>query len=257
MNVKIIIPARYESSRFPGKPLALINGKPMILHVAENCSKAFGKEAVVVATDHWEIVECVSDNGFDVCMTPRKGMLTGTDRVAFVANELDCDYVINVQGDEPLVNHEDIISVANTLKMHSCEVVNCYTEVEEHEAKFTKSIKVVTDDNGCDFDATSRLVYMSRSMVPHAPLNDVFKKQIGIYGFYRGVLLNYYGYNRPKHTIEAAEDIEILRLLNTRVRDGIYMLNLPNAKYQAVDIESDIKKVEAILRVKEFSNAKQ
>ena len=101
-NYAVVIPARYESSRFPGKPLVDICGKPMIQHVWERSCEAVGKDKVFVATDDDRIKNAVEDFGGKVLMTSA-GCLTGTDRVAEANLQLDCDFIVNVQGDEPLI----------------------------------------------------------------------------------------------------------------------------------------------------------
>ena len=110
MKTVIIIPARFKSSRFPGKPLTSILGKPMILWVAEICAKALPIEFVYIATDDLRIKEVVEEAGFNVVMTSKKA-LTGTDRIADAANQIDADIYINVQGDEPLLDPNDILSI--------------------------------------------------------------------------------------------------------------------------------------------------
>ena len=108
MKACVIIPARYKSSRFPGKPLVKLNGKEMILWVAEICSKALGISNVFVATDDNRIVETCSKNGFNTILTD-SDLLTGTDRVAQASKNLDYDIFVNVQGDEPLIEPLDIL----------------------------------------------------------------------------------------------------------------------------------------------------
>ena len=102
MKTSIIIPARYSSSRFPGKPLVLLHGKPMIIWTAEACALALGKENVFIATDDTRIVKTAEEFGFKSILTS-KDLLTGTDRVYEASKVLDADIYINVQGDEPMV----------------------------------------------------------------------------------------------------------------------------------------------------------
>ncbi|XQF90885.1 cytidylyltransferase domain-containing protein [Pseudoalteromonas espejiana] len=107
MKYAVVIPARYQSSRFPGKPLVDICGKPMIQHVWEKCCKAVHKEQVFVATDSGEISSVVKAFGGQVVMTS-SDCLTGTDRLAEANLTLDCDFLVNVQGDEPVIDPENI-----------------------------------------------------------------------------------------------------------------------------------------------------
>ena len=108
MKACVIIPARFNSSRFPGKPLVKLNGKEMILWVAETCSKAVEMSNVFIATDDNRIVEICSKNGFNTIFT-ESGLLTGTDRVAEASKNLDYEIFVNVQGDEPLLEPLDIL----------------------------------------------------------------------------------------------------------------------------------------------------
>ena len=114
----IVIPARYKSSRFPGKPLVKILGKPMIQWTAEISAKAVGIENVFIATEDTEIEKAVLQMGYQVIMTSDK-CLTGTDRLAEVASKIEADIYVNVQGDEPLVNHNDIIKIISCKKKKS------------------------------------------------------------------------------------------------------------------------------------------
>ena len=114
MKYAVIIPARYQSSRFPGKPLTPILGKPMIQRVWERCCEAVGKDLVYIATDSVEIETVSIDFGAQVLMTS-SNCLTGTDRLAEANKQLDCDFAINVQGDEPLIAPGDIVAIINDL----------------------------------------------------------------------------------------------------------------------------------------------
>ena len=132
MKVIVVIPARYSSSRFPGKPLIKLLGKPMIIWVAELSSKAVGKENVYIATDDDQIQKTVIQKGYNVVMTS-KNCLTGTDRLAEVAKKIDADIYINVQGDEPLVDPKDIQKVIDFKKQFPNDVINGYTRMEKNE----------------------------------------------------------------------------------------------------------------------------
>ncbi len=116
MRTVVLIPARYSSSRFPGKPLVKLLGKPMILWVAELACKAVDKNDVFVATDDSRIAEVVESAGFGVVMTS-DSCLTGTDRLAEAAAKIDADIFINVQGDEPLASADDILKIADYIHM--------------------------------------------------------------------------------------------------------------------------------------------
>ena len=159
MKTVIIIPARFKSSRFPGKPLTPILGKPMILWVAEICAKVLPVEFVYIATDDSRIKEIVENAGFNVVMTSEKA-LTGTDRIADAANQIDADIYINVQGDEPLLNPNDILSIINIKKKYPNEVINGYCRISDNEDPTSLNIpKVVFNEN-------SQMIYMSRQLIP-------------------------------------------------------------------------------------------
>ena len=159
MKVIIIIPARYKSSRFPGKPLTKLIGKPMILWVAELSTKAVGKKNVFVATDDSRIFNIVTQSGYKAVMTS-KNCLTGTDRLAEVAKKIVADIYVNVQGDEPLVNPKDIKKIINLKKKYPNEVINAYTKIEKDEnPKSINKPKVI-------FTEDKRLIYISRKTLP-------------------------------------------------------------------------------------------
>ena len=132
MKTVIVIPARYQSSRFPGKPLHLILGKPMILWVADLCAKVLSVDCIFIATDNSKIKKVVEDAGYNVVMTS-ENHLTGTDRIAEAINQIDADIYINVQGDEPLINPTDIINIFNYKKKYPNYVIKGYCKMEESE----------------------------------------------------------------------------------------------------------------------------
>ena len=210
MKTVIIIPARYKSTRFPGKPLALILGKPMILWVAELCAKALPVEFVYIATDNLKIKEVVEKAGFNVVMTSEKA-LTGTDRVGEAANQIDADIYINVQGDEPLLDPNDILSIINFKKKYPNQIINGYCKINENEDRNSLNIpKVVFSEN-------NQMIYMSRHLIPGSKSKNFkpssYFKQVCIYAFNKKELTEYNGFGR-KGTLELNEDIEMLRFLD-------------------------------------------
>ena len=142
MKACVIIPARFKSSRFPGKPLVKLNGKEMILWVAENCSKALDSKDVYIATDDKRISEVVIKNGFQVILT-NSDLLTGTDRVAEASRNLNYEIFINVQGDEPLINHEDILKAIDLKRKYPKSIINSYCSIEENENPKNKNISLI------------------------------------------------------------------------------------------------------------------
>jgi len=231
----ILIPSRFNSSRFTGKPLAKICGKEMILHVAERCVQAVGHENVYVVTDDKRIESCVTGSGYRAILNS-KDAICGTDRIANVASVFDHDLVVNVQGDEPLVDPEDIKKVIAAKRRHIGSVINCYC-YEKGDINNPNTPKVVTDGALSD-----NLVYMSRQPIPTGCA--IYKRQIGIYAFWMYQLVEYYGEKFSRGFLETHENIEILRFLEHRVK--VKMIKLPGA-YQSVDVPADIKKVEKII----------
>ena len=240
MKYAVVIPARYKSSRFPGKPLADICGKPMIQHVWERCCEAVGKNKVYVATDDYRIEFVVKSFGGSVILTS-SDCLTGTDRLAEANETLDCDFLINVQGDEPIIDPEHIQIIIDSFNKTG-EIANamCKIETEREFRSFTVPKVVIS--------STSKLLYMSRSGIPVSK-NDTFTtafKQVCIYAFGREHL-KFFAAKSTKTNLESIEDIEILRFLESGY--DINMVEVSNGSV-AVDIPSDVKIVESLLAKK-------
>ena len=240
MKTVIIIPARYKSSRFPGKPLTPILGKPMIIWVAEICAQALPIESVFVATDDLRIKEVVEEAGFKTVMTSEKA-LTGTDRIAEAANQIDADIYINVQGDEPLLDPNDILSIIDAKKKHPNEVINGYCEIGVNENPESLNIpKVIFNEN-------KQMIYMSRHLIPGAKSKKIkppiYFKQVCIYAFNKNELSDFVNFGR-KGTTEFYEDIEILRFLD--IGSKIRVVETKSSSL-AVDAPEDVKRVEEVL----------
>ena len=237
MKTVIIIPARYKSTRFPGKPLTPILGKPMILWVAELCAEVLPAEFVYVATEDFQIKEIVEKAGFNVIMTSNK-CLTGTDRLAEAATQIEADIYVNVQGDEPLLNPADILKIIEAKKMYPNEVINGYCKIGDNEEPESVNIpKVVFNEN-------QQMVYMSRNLLPGTKTKDFvpphYYKQVCIYAFNKQELIDYAEFGR-KGTLEYYEDIEILRFLDIGV--NIRVIETKSVSL-AVDVPEDVIKVE-------------
>ena len=241
MKSVVIIPARYKSSRFPGKPLVNLLGKPMILWVSELSAKAVGQENVYIATDDKRISKVVVDAGFNAIMTSDK-CFTGTDRLAEAAKQISADIYINVQGDEPLVNPKDIINIIKAKEQYYDEIINGYCSISDDEDPNNVNIpKVIfTEDNS--------LVYMSRQAIPgfkdNSQAPSQYYKQVCIYAFTADELKSYADYGR-KSTLEASEDIEIIRFLEWGKK--IRMVETSPGSL-AVDAQEDVAKVEQGLK---------
>lgn len=241
MRTVVVIPARYKSSRFPGKPLVNLLGRPMIQWVAELSARAVGKGNVYVATDDQRIFNVVNNLGYQAVMTSEE-CLTGTDRLAELAQKINADIYINVQGDEPLVNPADILKVIEAKKAYPDNVINGYAVIEENEDVYGVNIPKVI------FTEDKRMVYMSRQPVPgyKEQKNEVseFYKQVCIYAFNRQELLDYGSYGK-KSILEQSEDIEIIRFLEWN--QAIRMVQTRPGSL-AVDIPEDVYKVENLLK---------
>ena len=233
MKTVVVIPARYNSSRYPGKPLAKLLGKPMILWVAELSAKAVGKENVYVATEDDRIFKTVSKQGFNSIITS-KNCLTGTDRLAEVAEKIVADIYINVQGDEPIFNPKDLKKIIENSKQNSNLVYNGFSKILEKKDYNNPNIpKAVMCNNNF-------LIYMSRSPIPGNKLNRFrySHRQICIYSFPRSLLLKFS--NNKKTFNEEIEDIEILRFLDLGYK--VKMVKMSNDSI-SIDTKSDLKKV--------------
>lgn len=241
MKPLIVIPARYESSRFPGKPLVDIAGKSMLMRVWERCVSVLGVEGVVVATDDQRIVDHCDEIGMRSSMTP-SSCLTGTDRIAFVAKQLKADIYINVQGDEPLIQPDDIQAVIDHALKSPEKIFNAYAMTYDEVDYFSPNIpKIVTRPDG-------RLLYASRSPVPGAKrvAFDCAARQVCIYAFPYDALLAFSSC-AEKTYLEDKEDIEILRFLELGYE--VWMVEVSN-KGIAVDTPEDLSRVLAILERK-------
>lgn len=236
----IIIPARYGSSRYRGKPLVKILGRELVLRVADVCAKTIGKDNVYIATDSKKIVNKVSQYNYKYVMTSRN-CLTGTDRVAEAAKKISAEIFINVQGDEPLVNPKDIKKIIASKKKYFNYVICGYDKI--HKLQNPKSLnlpKVVVNSK-------NELIYISRSLIPGSKKiirKKKYFKQVCIYAFNSNELNKFYNLHK-KSEIEEMEDIEILRFFDLGVK--IKMIKL-NSNSVAVDEISDVKKAEKIIR---------
>jgi 3-deoxy-manno-octulosonate cytidylyltransferase (CMP-KDO synthetase) len=229
-----VIPARYQSRRFPGKPLASILGKAMIQRVYEGAQKARFLSKLVIATDDERIFAAARNFGAEVLMTSADHR-SGTERVAEVAQRLDFPIVINIQGDEPLLKGEFIDALVNVLQNKSLNVASLMTRVSDLDAlDDSNRVKVVVDKE-------ANALYFSRSPLPYRA-QDYFFQHIGIYGYQRDFLLKFCRLFPSR--LEKAESLEQLRVLENGFQ--IKMLEIPFLTL-SVDIPQDIIKVEEFL----------
>ena len=239
MKFAVIIPARYKSSRFPGKPLVMINGIPLIRRVWDICIAAVPKDQVFVATDDARIEKYCIDNNINVLITS-ESCLTGTDRVYEASLQVNAESYINVQGDEPTLNPRDISLVISHAT--NADVVNAMCPIaNEYDYKNPNVPKVVTRLDG-------RLLYMSRAGIPSNKSSEFVAgmKQVCIYAFSKKALHDFY-HTRAKTPLEGVEDIEILRFLELGY--DVNMIRVSSSSL-AVDVQDDILKVEEYLNFK-------
>lgn len=243
-NFIVVIPARFKSSRFPGKPLADLCGKSLLQHVWEKCVSAVGKQNVVIATEDERIQTHCDEHKMNVVMTS-SSCLTGTDRICEVAQKIERDIYVNVQGDEPLIAPEDIQKILKIALTKPESIINGMCEISnESDFRSPNVPKVVTSDN-------SELLYMSRAAIPTGKLNEFIKakRQVCIYSFPRDALLSF-GEKKEKSCNENVEDIEILRFLD--MGHSVLMVEV-NGSPVAVDTEEDLDRAKKILLEKESS----
>jgi len=245
MKVIGIIPARYGSTRFPGKPLALIAGKPLIRHVVERCQQAKSLSDVIVATDDtriWEVAQSFCRAEMTAPDHP-----SGSDRIAEVAARCACDAVVNIQGDEPLIDPTVIDAVAGALEQ--AEMSTAATPIRTPaEYDNPNVVKVVVNGAGW-------ALYFSRRTIPY--LRDAasgsvseqmaafpFLKHLGIYGYRRDALLRLVKF--PVSPLERAEKLEQLRALENGIRIAVVKVDYDSV---GVDVPADVKRVEQLLAV--------
>jgi 3-deoxy-manno-octulosonate cytidylyltransferase (CMP-KDO synthetase) len=231
------IPARYKSTRFPGKPLTPIEGRPMIIHVAETAKKVL--DWTVVATEDERIVKACKDWGVEAVLTSDKHP-TGTDRIAELARRLEANYVVNVQGDEPLLPAEQLKTFVTAATSSDLPVTNAMAMLPSGVDPSDVTIPKVV------YTPDLELVYISRSVVPNfakSQQRPPLFRQIGLYGLSSAAAKAFS--EHPRGTLERVEDIEILRFLDLRTRVKMVLLDDYGP---AVDNPEHVKLVEDELR---------
>ena len=252
-----LIPARYNSTRLPGKPLIRIAGRPLILHVIERALAAPSVGRAIVATDDRRILEAVRKEGFEAVMT-RADHVCGSDRLAEAARKaLDEteDVIVNVQGDEPLISPQTIERAVRAVVDDPALLVATTSEAFERPADVLSAdiVKVVVDESGYALyfsrspipyprDAVYRHKTLAAALVEEPALVAGFRKHTGLYVYRRGFLLEYARW--PASTLERAESLEQLRMLERGIKIRVVEASAPSI---GVDTEEDLERVRAII----------
>ena len=263
MRSIVIIPARYGSIRFPGKPLAPLLGIPVIQHVYENARKAHKVHDILVATDHDAIYEAVLSFGGNAVMTSHT-LASGTDRVAEVAKNLDYDIIVNVQGDEPLINGGMIDTVIDLLRDPQADMGTLIKKIDDHEEYFDPNVVKAV------FDPQGYALYFSRAPIPFSrdeislknmhnndhenPSVHSFSyssagpvsayKHIGMYSYRKDVLMKL---TALSHTsLEETEKLEQLRAMEHGLK-----IKIEETSYETIGVDTpqDLEKVEKWLNL--------
>lgn len=233
MKIIAVIPARYNSSRFPGKPLVLICGKPMIQWVYETVNSINEISEVYVATDDERIESVVKEFGGNVVMTGQYNC--GTERVAAACANINYDVVLNIQGDEPMIKVEMIKDLINAFYNRDVYMATLKKEINDDDEINNPNIaKIITDTE-------NNAIYFSRSTIPYNrdKINVTYYKHIGIYGYKKSFLQEFV--KLPQSSLEVAEQLEQLRA----IQNG-FKIHVVETKYQSigVDLPEHIEKVE-------------
>ncbi|WP_288061666.1 3-deoxy-manno-octulosonate cytidylyltransferase [Rodentibacter caecimuris] len=251
MSFTVIIPARFSSSRLPGKPLAEIVGKPMIQHVFEKARQS-GAGRVIIATDNENVEKIAQGFGAEVCMTSEHHN-SGTERLAEVVEKLaipDDEIIVNIQGDEPLIPPVIVRQVAENLAKFNVNMATLAVKIHEAEELFNPNVvKLVADKSGY-------VLYFSRSVIPYdrdrfmglqdvakVALTDVYLRHIGIYAYRAGFIKKYVQWEPT--VLENLEKLEQLRVLWNAER--IHVELAKEVPAVGVDTMEDLEKVRSIL----------
>ncbi len=233
-----VIPARYGSTRLPAKALAMIHGKPMIQHVYEKCMKAKLLSEVLVATDDKRIYDAVINFGGNVVMTS-KTHKSGTDRIGEAVKKIKCDIVVNIQGDEPLIDPRNIDNaIVPLIKDKNIHVSTlCFKISDKKEINTINVVKVV-------FDSTNNALYFSRSMIPfnRDNIKTDHYKHIGLYVYRKDYLLKLIKMKPSK--LELTEKLEQLRILESGEKIKVVETKIDS---HSVDTSADLRKIRKLI----------
>ena len=242
MKIIGVIPARYQSSRFPGKPLADIHGKPMIWWVYQQAKKAI--DEALVATDDERIRVVCNELAIPVVMTSNRHP-TGTDRVAEIAETIAADVYVNVQGDEPLIEPDALRQLIGAFDAPAIDCVTLKNKItESSEISNPNTVKIVTNQND---DA----LYCSRSIIPSnlKSYRGTIYRHVGIYAYRRDALLQFI--QTPQSELELSEGVELLRAIENGCKVKVKSTMFSSV---GVDTPTDLEKVRESLISKEKGN---
>ncbi len=238
MKIIGIIPARYKSTRFEGKPLALINEKPMIWWVYEQVKKVEKLDEILVATDDERIAQVCKEYNMNYIMTSDQHQ-TPTDRIHEVSCKIEADYYLSINGDEPLIDPQTIEAVIPTEAKEPLYIANIITTIKNPvEVVDTTNLKVVTNNYG-------EGVYISRAPIPYpkGTMEFEYKKHVGVYAFDKEALDFYV--NTKRGTLESIEDIDLLRYIENH--KNINFIDIA-CNTLSVDNMKDLEKVRKLVR---------
>lgn len=247
MKYYLVIPARYNSKRFNGKPLVNICGVPMIIRTYNQCKKVIPSEKILVATDDQRIKKVCEMSGIKVVMTSKK-CLTGTDRIAEVARKFKANFYLNVQGDEPICNPLDIKKLLKFAKKYPKMVINGYTEIKNKKLFNSGHIPKVV------FRKDGRLLYQSRAPIPTTKDKKFIKawRQVCIYSLpYKSLLV--FKSTKNKTPLERLEDCELLRFLE--IGHEVKMIKMSDESI-SVDTKKNLYEVVKKIKSKNRFNKK-
>ncbi len=241
MKYIVVIPARYKSTRLPGKPLLDICGVPMVVRTYQQCIKVVSPELVYVATDDNRIKQVCDNEDIQVLMTSGD-CLTGTDRVAEAAKQVEADVYINVQGDEPLFSPSDLNALIKAALKNPNQVIGGYCDIDDEEMYRSRSIPKVV------FRPDGRVLYMSRAAIPGNKDSGFIKawRQVCAYAYPLKALEDFANISK-KTELESIEDIELLRFLE--LNWDVFVIPMSKSSI-AVDNPEDVEKVKRALESK-------
>lgn len=247
MKVVGAIPARYGSTRLPGKPLKKIDGKTLIERVYKNAEKARILDSIIVATDHEDIQKEVERFGGKVRLTHRNHS-SGTDRIAELIQNIECDYIVNIQGDEPFLDPADIDRMVKDVIDQKCSVGTlAKTAITWEEYKNPNKVKVVIDEKGY-------AIYFSRHGIPYIRDDKTLEEQdipalkhIGTYVYSRDLLLKFT--KMQVSPLERLEKLEQLRFLHAGYK---IFITKTNHDSPGIDTPEDLKLAEGVIKKNEF-----